>query len=392
MAAPQAVETAAAGGDHDQAPRGAESTWSFMLRVGAQLAMFLVVQSLLFGGRPRQTGHVSNSTNGTFVYTNTLELGHHVRVGVFVSEEMDINQAIRGLEPIWTLRNVTYGSWEDVHSTHVVIPASARVQHNGTLFLHAVLQREHDDDVFIKWDDPSLAVANMTSPLVHHVALQSQPKVRNLLSSSADAQEHEEQHHVVAAAQAPIIIGHWHENVTIDLVTDASMVAPGGLPPHVQPHYRFDADSKTYVPPFQVNTFWILQSNMYPINATLAALPLYLTFEPLSPFRFALELQMDASWKMQAQWGSAPKGEVDAVKRMLVETNPFFLGLTFVVSLLHTVFDCLAFKNDIQFWREQKSMQGLSLKAILISLAFQMIIFLYLLDNVRNLPPSYIAG
>lgn len=30
---------------------------------------------------------------------------------------------------------------------------------------------------------------------------------------------------------------------------------------------------------------------------------------------------------------------------MLVETNPYLLGLTAVVTLLHTVFDFLAFKN-----------------------------------------------
>lgn len=30
---------------------------------------------------------------------------------------------------------------------------------------------------------------------------------------------------------------------------------------------------------------------------------------------------------------------------MFVETNPYLLGITMVVSLLHTVFDILAFKN-----------------------------------------------
>ena len=31
-----------------------------------------------------------------------------------------------------------------------------------------------------------------------------------------------------------------------------------------------------------------------------------------------------------------------------------------VVSLLHTVFDMLAFRNDIGFWKNNKSMEGLS--------------------------------
>ena len=35
-------------------------------------------------------------------------------------------------------------------------------------------------------------------------------------------------------------------------------------------------------------------------------------------------------------------------------------AITMVVSLLHTVFDMLAFRNDIGFWNNNKSMEGLS--------------------------------
>lgn len=37
--------------------------------------------------------------------------------------------------------------------------------------------------------------------------------------------------------------------------------------------------------------------------------------------------------------------EADSVKKMLSDTNPYLLGLTFAVSMLHMVFDFLAFKN-----------------------------------------------
>ncbi|PPR88041.1 hypothetical protein GOBAR_AA32639 [Gossypium barbadense] len=52
-----------------------------------------------------------------------------------------------------------------------------------------------------------------------------------------------------------------------------------------------------------------------------------------------------------------------------------------VVSLLHSVFDFLAFKNDIQFWNKNKSMEGLSAKSVVVSFLCQLIVFLYLLDN-----------
>jgi hypothetical protein len=41
----------------------------------------------------------------------------------------------------------------------------------------------------------------------------------------------------------------------------------------------------------------------------------------------------------------------------------------------------LAFKNDIQFWNKNKSMEGLSAKSVVLNFICQVIIFLYLLDN-----------
>jgi hypothetical protein len=36
-----------------------------------------------------------------------------------------------------------------------------------------------------------------------------------------------------------------------------------------------------------------------------------------------------------------------------LETNVYLLGLTFVISIVHSVFEFLAFKNDIQFWNNR---------------------------------------
>ena len=49
---------------------------------------------------------------------------------------------------------------------------------------------------------------------------------------------------------------------------------------------------------------------------------------------------------MQRSFGSSDK-DIDDVKMMLIETNPILLGVTIVVTLLHTVFDVLAFKNGL---------------------------------------------
>ena len=70
---------------------------------------------------------------------------------------------------------------------------------------------------------------------------------------------------------------------------------------------------------------------------------------------------------LQTKMGAMVEGDQDEFKRVLTEGNPLLLGLTFVVSLLHSVFDMLAFKNDIGFWKNKKSMEGLSIKSIFIN-------------------------
>ena len=73
----------------------------------------------------------------------------------------------------------------------------------------------------------------------------------------------------------------------------------------------------------------------------------------------------------QRSFGAQGEGESDELKRVLLEGNPYFLALTTVVSLLHSVFDLLAFKNDIGFWKGKKNVEGLSVRTVGINCACQ---------------------
>jgi len=69
--------------------------------------------------------------------------------------------------------------------------------------------------------------------------------------------------------------------------------------------------------------------------------------------------QMEQSFKNQMAFGAMKSDkESDEIKRVLLEGNPVLLGVTMVVSLLHTLFDMLAFKNGAKnsaLLRPQKS-------------------------------------
>lgn len=79
---------------------------------------------------------------------------------------------------------------------------------------------------------------------------------------------------------------------------------------------------------------------------------------------------------MRNKWSKMLGGEIfeesdsdqDAIKQALIETSPILLAITIVVSILHTVLEMLAFKNDIQFWRSRKSLEGLSVRSVLFNI------------------------
>jgi len=73
--------------------------------------------------------------------------------------------------------------------------------------------------------------------------------------------------------------------------------------------------------------------------------------------------------------------DLDEMKRMWIETDKILLTVTMFVSLLHSVFEILAFKNDIQFWNSKDSMEGISIKTLYFQVFQSIIIFMYLFDN-----------
>lgn len=104
----------------------------------------------------------------------------------------------------------------------------------------------------------------------------------------------------------------------------------------------------------------------------------------------------------------------DWLQRTMMETNPYLLGLTVVVTIVHSVFEFLAFKNgmyfslqqwlydvnawwictyvqylcppiaDIQFWRTRESLAGLSVRSVFFNVFQSLIVLLYILDSETN--------
>lgn len=136
-----------------------------------------------------------------------------------------------------------------------------------------------------------------------------------------------------------------------------------------------------YYPVLFFNDFWLLTEDLLVLNETVTELELDIAFAPLSFLKFSLYAQMEESFSLQRSMLGAEESEMEDLKRVLLDNNPYILALTMVISIAHTVLDTLAFKNDIQFWREKKSMEGMSVRTIYVNIITSLIILLYLLDN-----------
>lgn len=89
---------------------------------------------------------------------------------------------------------------------------------------------------------------------------------------------------------------------------------------------------------------------------------------------------MDESFKAASEQ-QGMGADMDEFKRVLLETNPILLATTVIVTVLHMLFEMLAFKNDVSHWRNTKSQVGVSLRTIITNVVVQLIITLYLFDN-----------
>ncbi|KAL0481668.1 hypothetical protein AKO1_012561 [Acrasis kona] len=253
--------------------------------------------------------------------------------------------------------NLTKTSHQDLYNTLVT---------NHTLYLHAFLsQRSHLLN--------NSKTVHITHPLNKYVKIKKNLK-KNLLSDEKN---------VTLIKSEPDVYGsYFNPEVSINLVDYQEAIPSGQILPHVKPHLKFPGKSLNYLPVMYVNEFWTLKEKLLLVNDTVENIPLTITFDSMSALKWQVYLQFEMSMEMQKKLGTVTgDDDQDDFKRMLTDTNPILLGVTVFVSILHSIFDFLAFKNDIAFWKDRKSMEGLSVRTIFINCFMQLVIFLYLFDN-----------
>jgi hypothetical protein len=339
--------------------------------------------------QPSQSDAAAKSQSVGF---NLFENGTVFDMYFYVSEDFIFNSFNE--PPAWLQIGLIYGDWssgenkDGCYSHSIVVKASEQLQNNGSIYLHTFITKtgKSPDPASLE-DYAGSEIAYSRRQLNKYKKVKFQ-KTQNLLTGTTGKSQQDLEN---AAAMENKIINHWHTNLTINLIIDQTTWTRGSIPQPLDEYVQFLEKGHTYLPIIFVNDYWNMMRDYFPVNATTPTLNLTLTYQPLSLFKFQLYAaqQMRNKWTAGSILGDLTEepqdDEQDSLKETLLETNPYLLVLTFAVSILHTIFELLAFKNDIQFWRERKSLEGLSVRSVFFTVFQSLIVLLYVLDNETNI-------
>ncbi|CAF1488397.1 unnamed protein product [Rotaria magnacalcarata] len=364
-----------------------QSRWDFIKSFGFRIVMFYFVTQFFRGSPKNNTaGNVTSPGSSIPGYTpgNLFAKGDLLDMYLFINEE-EIYAYETLKRPIWEIDGLKYGDWssEGTYTKFIEFPISKNVQNNGSLYLHVVVTKHGNSIDPDERESHSPQFVFSKSKRLNRYKKKVYKKTKNLLTGNT---EQDEEYQKKAEDKLVELLSHWHSNMTINLLDDQSPWAKGSVPPPMDKFFDFEIYTGKYYPVLYLNDYWNLLSDYYPINDTMDHLNLTVTVAPIQLWKWQMYVSQNVrqSWYGNILGDEENDDDQDAMKRALVETNPYLLVITIVVSIVHTIFEILAFKNDIQFWRTRKSLEGLSVRSVFFNIFQSFIVLLYVFDNEAN--------
>lgn len=256
---------------------------------------------------------------------------------------------------VWN--NLTYGDWKMHREIDLELDVPTSVQENGTWFA----------DIFIRPQDEGLdGEAHYRKTLTKHMPKKKIRKEKKLVMVGGKEVEDEdtvaEQEKQQDSDDKQPVLGHFSNNLTLALVANGGAMQIAAQPPQVRKLIKYgglDTESQsdqtvvqnkpvdgTYLPILYFNDFWQLKEKMIPLNTSTTTVPLRITLDSIPMWRFGMYAAMSDSLESENKnvnpltgtTGGGPGGvDIDELKKMLMTANPYWLVITIIVTLLHTL-------------------------------------------------------
>ncbi|CAK7216329.1 hypothetical protein SBRCBS47491_002787 [Sporothrix bragantina] len=292
------------------------------------------------------------------------------------------------------------GDYKDKRSIDTTIKVPKQVQNNGTLWGHFFIGLEGAELDPYSPDYNRAAAYCFAFPLTQYVPKKKEFKTRSLLGGKDEDGAEAEAEVEEDTSPGPIIASYYHPNTSLSFIPSSGIIDYPSTAPAIQQFVHVEStgardgsgQNSWYYPVLFVNTFWQLKSHMTLLNDTVTELPMHLDLGNLNDWKFKLMASIEMSGResaRQAAFGNQLPGggdgsEIEMVKDILLDTNPYLLGVTVVVTIAHLFLEMMAFGSDIAHYRKKKDNVGISVRSILANVFMQTVIFLYLVDNSQN--------
>ena len=302
---------------------------------------------------------ITNATNIPVLIAPIWPENSSLDISVYVSSSFHIPSlsSFPDGSKVLEEKRFSIGDWNENREIVTSFAVPKQVQQNGTLWAHFYIALTgHQLDPSAKDYDSANAV-HFLRPLSQYLPKKKVKKLKNLLGSANETEEEEDTRRGVQ------IGSFYHPNFTISIIPDFGTKNYLSMHPAVRQYVQLertnarDATGQNgwYYPVVFVNTFWQLRSHMTELNSTVERLPLRVSLNNLKNWKFSICASVDESVKQTqrqaASGGPMPAGgdgsEFEKFKEILLDTNIYLLATTGIDSILHMVFEGLAFKNDI---------------------------------------------
>lgn len=163
------------------------------------------------------------------------------------------------------------------------------------------------------------------------------------------------------------------KQIQLKLVADETPHAHAHLPEGLPVGSAVNGVLRVYAPHFYIETFSLMRKHAAPLSDDVArAHPtLRLSLAPISIGRHRLMAQLRGLFATLERVGGSLglESEIDEIKELLDGDRIYRFALMQAIGFLHILFDIMAFRSDVGFWKGRETMRGLSSRSVISSAA-----------------------
>ena len=343
----QGREDAAASGDSSSPAEVAQQQHFAMLR-----------PACLWSSGANMSLHVFLTDNATFDVPPSYKYSNRADDNPVVKLEDSLAE--------WHEAGLSLYDSEMKRSTNLTVPLSRAIRYNETqLYAHVRLVRHLPVDVDSSGEDDGnggVRKVDVLSKRFNITRYRVRKKARDeksLLGGGDEDKDSPARDEVDETDDSPLTLAdlnRTHDQLllyatpsltlqVVDMANTPNFPSRHGMPAQFGDHMDWlDENSTGFYPILYNSQFWVAKTKLVPLNGSATEITMEMTLEQVKMWKWQLMSQMEQSWKQQDDFmGEEDASGADMLRTLLLETNPFLLVVTAVVSVLHTVFDMLAF-------------------------------------------------